>query len=57
MVPETSNTIHNGSFRRHASRSDPGPSSAILKLNLTDERMIKRGLGEKGDELVNLRAM
>lgn len=50
MVPDTSNTIHNGSFPRHASRSDPGPSSAgiaILNLNLTDERMTKRGLGKK----------
>lgn len=73
MVPETSNTIHSGSFRRHALRSDPGPSSAIIKLVLAYEA--RRGLSFtytlylghrsewdvrhelRGDELINLREM
>ena len=30
MVPETSKTIQRGSFLRHPSRSDPGPSSGRM---------------------------
>lgn len=32
-MPETSKTIHRGSFLRHPSRSDPGPSSERIHIS------------------------